>query len=112
MNQTERMIRQSAEYARKAGLVITEADVKARYEEYMQRHGQEKANVVLKNILANFKKSAKREESRLLSLLRVECLEKFGFAPANKRTSLAEIRENPNKFNTPAAQEYRRRFVK
>jgi hypothetical protein len=30
------------------GQDITEADIRARYEEYMQRHGQEKAVVALK----------------------------------------------------------------
>lgn len=112
MNQTEKMIRQSAKYAQMAGQDITEADIRARYEEYMQRHGQEKAVVALKNTLTSFKKCARREEDRLFSLLRAECLQKFGFAPANRRTFKAEIRENPNRFNTPAAQEYKRRFMK
>ncbi|MEW5899055.1 MAG: hypothetical protein AB1652_07785 [Bacillota bacterium] len=106
------MIQQSARYAQMAGQNITETDIRERYAEYMQRHGQEKAVVALKNTLTSFKECARREEDRLFSLLRAECLQKFGFAPANRRTFKAEIRENPNRFNTPAAQEYKRRFMK
>ena len=112
MNQTEKVIRQAAEYARKAGKDITEADIKEKYEEYAQRYGQERADIALKNTLANFKERARLEETRLFSRLRAECLDKYGFAPANRRTFLAEIRENHSMYDTPAAQEYRRRFMK
>jgi len=86
--------------------------VRERYEEYIQRCGEEKADLALKNSLEDFKRLARREQQRLFNLLRAECLAKYGFAPANRRTFWAEIAENPYMYDTPAAQEYRRRFAK
>lgn len=106
-----KIIQQSARYAQRAGEKITEADVADRYEEYGKRYDQEDADIALKNTLAAFKKQAKREQDRLFSLLRAECLQKFGFAPANRRTFKTEVLENPYMYDTPAAQEYKRRFL-
>lgn len=107
-----KLIVKTLHYAIQAGKDLTEQDIINRYNEYVERHGVENANIALQNTLADFKKLAKREEQRLFCLLRAECLEKTGFAPANRRTFWAEIAENPYMYDTPAAQEYRRRFAK
>ncbi|MCL6477076.1 MAG: hypothetical protein K6T65_01545 [Peptococcaceae bacterium] len=107
-----KLIYKTLHYAMQAGKDLTEQDVIDRYNKYAGRHGQENADIALKNTVTGFRTLAKAEEQRLFSLLRAECLAKTGFAPANRRTFWAEIRENPRMYNTPAAQEYRRRFAK
>ncbi|MCL6557268.1 MAG: hypothetical protein K6U74_00425 [Firmicutes bacterium] len=106
------MINETARYARRAGLGITEADVRDRFQDYIRRHGEEKALIALRNTLESLKEQTRRVETRLFCLVKAECFQKFGFAPANRRTFRAEIRENPRMYDTPAAQEYKRRFIK
>jgi hypothetical protein len=106
-----RLISETAWYARRAGKDITEADVRDRYEDYVRRHGEEKALVALRNTLESFREQARVEEARLFCLVRAECLRKFGVAPANRRTFKAELRDNPGLYESvPSVQEYRRRF--
>ena len=106
-----RLISETARYARRAGKDITETDVRGRYEDYVRRHGEEKALVALQNTLKAFKEQARVEEARLFCLVKYECLTKFGVAPANRHTLKAELRENPGLYESvPSVQEYRRRF--
>jgi hypothetical protein len=105
------LINETAQYARMAGKDIAETDVRDRYEDYVRRHGEEKALIALRNTLESFREQARKEETRLFCLVKAECLQKFGVAQANRRTFKAEIRENPYIYNTPAAQEYKRRFI-
>ncbi|WP_156896627.1 hypothetical protein [Desulfovirgula thermocuniculi] len=106
-----RLISETARYARRAGKDITEADVRDRCENYVRRYGEEKALIALRNTLESFKERARLEETRLFWLIRAECLQKFGVALANRRTFKAELRENPGLYESvPSVQEYQRRF--
>lgn len=105
------LIKRTALYAYRAGSGISESDVRDRYEEYLERHGKEKALIALKNTLEAFKEQAKKEETRLFCLVKAECLRRFGVAPANRRTFKAELRENPGLYESvPVVREYRKRF--
>ncbi|SHF26371.1 hypothetical protein SAMN02745133_02207 [Desulforamulus putei DSM 12395] len=112
MDSIRKLIVKTLHYAMQAGKDLTEQDIMERYNEYVERYGIENANIALQNTLADFKKLAKREEQRLFCLVKAECLRKFGVAPANRRTFWAEIRENPLRFDTPAAREYREKFAR
>ncbi|AEG15160.1 hypothetical protein Desku_1580 [Desulfofundulus kuznetsovii DSM 6115] len=106
-----RLISETARYAQKAGKDITEADVRDRFQDYIRRHGEEKALIALRNTLESFREQARVEETRLFCLVRAECLRKFGVAPANRRTFKAELRENPGLYESvPSVKEYMKRF--
>ncbi|MBE3573717.1 MAG: hypothetical protein IMW95_12365 [Moorella humiferrea] len=103
---------ETARYARQAGKDITETDVRDRYEDYVRRYGLDKALVALQNTLKAFKEQARKEEARLFCLVKADCLQRFGVAPANRRTLGAELQENPDRYGSvPSVQEYRRRFL-
>jgi|GEM_PF-3104122 len=107
----DRLIREVACYAQKAGKNIVEADVRDRYEDYIRRYGEEKALTALQNTLKYFKDLAKREETRLFCLIKAECLQRFGATPANRRTLKEKLRECPDLYDSvQAVQEYKKRF--
>lgn len=107
----DRLIRETARFAQKAGKDIIEIDVRDRYEDYRSEYGEDKALTALQNTLTSFKKLAKEEETRLFNLVKAECLKRFGVAPSNKRTLKAELRENPGLYRSvPAVRDYVKRF--
>lgn len=56
------LISETVRYAQMAGKDIAETDVRDRYEEYRQRHGQEKADIALKKPWPVLRKAPNRKK--------------------------------------------------